>query len=355
MLGYSDSNKESGFLAAAWLLHGAEEQLVLATRGRVELTLFHGRGGAIGRGGGPANRAILAQAPGSVADRLKLTEQGEVIAARYANPELALRHLQQLTNAVLLAGEDRHEASITTSIERWRPVMDELADDAGKAYRALVWDDPAFAEFFIAATPYVELAALPIASRPAARGHRAPRQQVALGAIRAIPWVFAWGQNRTNLPGWFGLGTALERFRSRHGRSAGKTLEEMYRTWPFFAVALENAELSLARSDMAQARRYADLAEASKIWDAIEDEHRRTTDELLAVTGATRLLESSPGLARSIDLRAPYLDALSGVQVRALARLRSLPEDADEVERAQLLRIVHLAVNGLAAGLQVTG
>ena len=355
MLGYSDSNKESGFLAASWLLHRAEEQLVEASKGRVELTLFHGRGGAVGRGGGPANRAILAQAPGSVAGRLKLTEQGEVIAARYANPELALRHLEQLTNAVLLAGEERHQASIAGSLGRWRDVMDELAESAAEAYRALVWDDPGFVSFFAAATPYAELAALPIASRPAARTDRRDGEAVALGAIRAIPWVFAWGQNRTNLPGWYGLGTALEWHRRRHRGSGLRTLREMYRTWPFFAVTLENAELSLSRSDLSAARRYAALADEPRIWSAIEDEHRRAVNELLAVTGATRLLEGSPALARSIELRAPYLDCLTEVQVRALARLRGLPDAADPAERAQLLRTVHLAVNGLAAGLQVTG
>ena len=352
MLGYSDSNKESGFLAAAWLLYRAQEQLVDAAKGRIELTLFHGRGGAIGRGGGPANRAILAQAPGSIENRLKLTEQGEVVAARYGHAELAQRHLEQLTHAVLLADAPTHVRLAREAAARWRPVMDELADASAHAYRALVWDDPAFAAFFAAATPYGELAALPIASRPAARSAGGPDP---LEPIRAIPWVFAWGQNRTNLPGWFGLGTALQEFRARHRRSGDATLAEMQRGWPFFAVTLEMAELSLARSDLGVARRYAELAGAERIWQTIRDEHERSVAALLAITGRTRLLDAAPGLARTIALRNPYIDCLSEIQIRALRGLRALPDDADAAERERLLRVVHLTVNGLAAGLQVTG
>ena len=368
MLGYSDSNKESGFLAASWLLYKAQEQLVEATRGVVELTLFHGRGGAIGRGGGPANRAILAQAPGSIEGRLKLTEQGEVVAARYGHPELAQRHLEQLTNAVLLSSDPAHARIARAAAARWRAVMDELAERASRAYRALVWDDPGFAAFFVAATPYVELAALPIASRPAARSRvgrsqragtltRAAAQGPDLEPIRAIPWVFAWGQNRTNLPGWFGLGAALSEFRGRHGPAGAATLSAMHEAWPFFAVALENAELSLARSDLAVAQRYAELAGPGQlgIWTTIRDEHERSVAAVLAVTGRAKLLEGAPGLARSIELRNPYIDCLSEIQVRALATLRSLPRDADPAERERLLRVVHLTVNGVAAGLQVTG
>jgi phosphoenolpyruvate carboxylase len=357
MLGYSDSNKESGFLAASWLLYGAQEQLVAAAKGRIELTLFHGRGGAIGRGGGPANRAILAQAPGSIENRLKLTEQGEVVAARYGHPELAQRHLEQLTHAVLLADDAAHVRLAAEGAARWRWVMDELAADSARAYRALVWEDPAFPAFFAAATPYGELAALPIASRPAARATTARSSAGAgpLEPIRAIPWVFAWGQNRTNLPGWFGLGTALARFPTTHGRSGAGTLAAMQREWPFFAVALETAELSLARSDLGVARRYAELAGAERIWQAIRDEHERSVAAVLAITGRTRLLQGAPDTARTIGLRNPYIDCLSEIQIRALRGLRALPEDGSATERERLLRVVHLTVNGLAAGLQVTG
>ena len=368
MLGYSDSNKESGFLAASWLLYRAQEQLVEASHGLVELTLFHGRGGAIGRGGGPANRAILAQAPGSIEGRLKLTEQGEVVAARYGHPELAQRHLEQLTNAVLLSSDPAHARGATAAAARWGTVMDELAERSARAYRALVWEDPAFAAFFVAATPYVELAALPIASRPAVRAQadRSSRARAATGGaaagpdlepIRAIPWVFAWGQNRTNLPGWFGVGTALREFIDRHGPAGEATLSAMHTAWPFFAVALENAELSLARSDLAVAQRYAELAGPGeqRIWTTIRDEHERSVAAVLAVTGRASLLEGAPGLARSIELRNPYIDCLSEIQVRALGRLRGLPDDAEPAERELLLRVVHMTVNGVAAGLQVTG
>jgi phosphoenolpyruvate carboxylase len=356
MLGYSDSNKESGFLAASWLLHGAEEQLVAAARGRAELTLFHGRGGAIGRGGGPANRAILAQAPGSVGERLKLTEQGEVIAARYSVPELAQRHLEQLAHAVLLAGEDSHQEQVSAALRRWRGVMDELADSAARAYRSLVWDDPAFASYFLATTPYLELAALPIASRPAARrAAGAVLDAVRIDAIRAIPWVFAWSQCRLNLPGWYGLGSAIDAFRATRRRSGLRELRDMAGEWPFFAVLLENAELSLARSDVGIGRRYAELSREAHIWAAIEAEHARTVAAIGAITGRAALLEHDPDQARRIELRNPYLDCLSEVQVRALARLRSFAPNEPAHEREAWRRVVDFTVSGLAAGLQVTG
>ena len=227
MLGYSDSNKESGFLAAGWMLYRAQEALVAtARRHGVELTLFHGRGGAIGRGGGSARRAILAQAPGSISGRLKLTEQGEVIAARYGDPVIALRELEQLTAATLVASSADHEAEIGRAAEAGAAVMDELAATAQAAYRACVWDDPAFAAFFQDATPIAELSALRLGSRPAARGQRDADRAGPSGpppsieSLRAIPWVFAWSQARLGLPGWFGLGSALEAYRLAHG-SAG--------------------------------------------------------------------------------------------------------------------------------------
>jgi len=411
MLGYSDSNKESGFLAAAWALYRAQEQLVSVARNSdVELTLFHGRGGAIGRGGGPTTRAILAQAPGSIDGRLKLTEQGEVVAARYSNPAVALRHLEQATNAVLRVSTPGHDARIAAAAERWGIVMDELAETARATYRELVWDEPAFADYFRAATPIAEISALNLGSRPASRaeqdgpgglravlaegsaatsrgstgfrrpvagglaeaaaaGGRGPAPegragsasgtsgQSPIAALRAIPWVFAWSQSRANLPGWFGLGTALATYRRRHGEAGRAELGDMYRGWPFFASTLDNAEAMLARADMEVARRYSALAHdvrgAARFWSAIESEHARSVAELLAVTGRPRLLESAPALRRSLELRDPYVDPLSELQVRVLARLRALDPDDPEAER--LLRLVQLTVNGVAAGLQGTG
>jgi phosphoenolpyruvate carboxylase len=350
MLGYSDSTRESGALAAAWLLYRAQEQLVsLAARHGVELTIFHGRGGAMGRGGGPMTRAVTAQPPGSVAGRLKLTEQGEVVADRYANPGIALRHLEQLTHATLLASTRDQDAATQAAAEH-AAVLDELASDARRAYRALVWDDPHFADFFHAATPVEEVAQLAIGSRPAARG------RPGFATLRAIPWVFAWSQSRANLPGWYGTGTALAAYRAGHRRAGLTRLREMYQAWPFFASVLDNAEISLAKADMAVAERYAALARspgAGRIWRQIRDDYERSVSEVLDVSGRARLLADAPVLARSIELRNPYVDSLSELQVRLLERLRQLP--AGDRARAELLRLVHLTVSGVAAGLQNTG
>ena len=361
MLGYSDSNKESGFLAAGWMLYRAQEALVATARQHgVELTLFHGRGGAIGRGGGSARRAILAQAPGSIAGRLKLTEQGEVIAARYGDPVIALRELEQLTAATLVASSEEHEAEIARAAEAGAGAMDELAQAAQTAYRACVWDDPAFAAFFHDATPIAELSALRLGSRPAARGHRSSPADAAppptIEALRAIPWVFAWSQARLGLPGWFGLGSALEAYRRRHGEAGLDELGRLYRDWPFFETLLDNAELVLARSDLGVAEGYAALSshpEAPRIWARIAEEHRLTVRLLLRVTGRARLLDGLPAMQRSIALRTPYADPLSELQVRLLRRLREIP--LGDPERERLLRLVHLTVNGVAAALQGTG
>lgn len=358
MLGYSDSNKESGFLAANWLLHRAQAALAAAARNRgIELTLFHGRGGAIGRGGGPSHRAIRGQAPGSVDGRLKLTEQGEVVAARYSNPEIARRELELLTGAVLLASTLEHDATLAAAIEEGTPVVDELAAVARRAYRELVYDDAAFAAFFRSVTPIAEIAGLRFGSRPAARARRdagdeAPR----IDDLRAIPWVFAWSQARVDLPGWYGLGIALDEYREKHGEAGLDRVAALYRRWPFLASVLDNAELSLARADMGVARRYAALARGAgddRRWRAIEAEHVRTVRLLLRVIGRDRLLDGSPMLQRAISLRNPYVDSLSGIQVRLLGHLRA--RAPDDPERERLLRLVQLTVNGVAAGLQSTG
>jgi len=358
MLGYSDSNKESGFLAANWLLHRAQSALVAAARDRgVELTLFHGRGGAIGRGGGPSHRAIRGQAPGSVDGRLKLTEQGEVVAARYSNPEIARRELELLTGAVLLASTAEHDATLAAAIEEGTPVVDELAATARRAYRELCYEDAAFAAFFRSVTPIAEIAGLRFGSRPAARARRDVDDEAPpIDDLRAIPWVFAWSQARVDLPGWYGLGIALEGYRERHGEAGLDRVAALYRIWPFLASVLDNAELSLARADMGVARRYAALARDvgdDRRWRAIEAEHARTVRLLLRIIGRDRLLDGSPMLQRAIALRNPYVDSLSGIQVRLLGHLRA--RAPDDPERERLLRLVQLTVNGVAAGLQSTG
>jgi phosphoenolpyruvate carboxylase len=359
MLGYSDSNKESGFLAAAWMLHQAQAALVeTGRRHGVELTLFHGRGGAIGRGGGPANRAIVGGAPGSVDGRLKLTEQGEVISANYGDPAIARRHLEQLTGAVLIASTPEHDAAAAAAAEAGGELMTELADTARAAYRTLVHDDPGFAAFFRSITPIAELSDLRLGSRPAARGRSGAAADDAppIDSLRAIPWTFAWSQSRINLPGWYGLGTALEAYAAAHGTAGPREIARLYRAWPFLASIIDNAEMILAKADMGIGRRYASLAHGDddqRRWATIEAEYHRTVTWLQRVSGRDRLLNGAPVLQRSIGLRNPYVDALSEVQVRLLRRLRAL--DPDDPARAMHLRLVQLSVNGVAAGLQNTG
>ncbi|MEZ4595822.1 MAG: phosphoenolpyruvate carboxylase [Chloroflexota bacterium] len=353
MLGYSDSTKESGPLAAAWMLYRAQEQLAeVARRHEVRLTLFHGRGGAIGRGGGPMSRAILASPPGSMEGGLKLTEQGEVIADRYANPQIALRHLEQVSGAVLVASAPDHDERSRMAGVAGRALMDELAATSREAYRSLVWEDPLFEAYFRAATPIAELSMMALGSRPAARagGVRSLEQ------LRAIPWVFAWSQSRANLPGWYGVGSAIEAYVRAHGEAGLARLRESYRMWPFLAGVIDTAEMSLAKADMQVARRYAGLVpqpEARRVWLRIRREHRRTRDAILAVTGRARLMDALPVLQRAIELRNPYVDSLSELQVRLLAKARTLePGDPD---RAALERLVALAISGVAAGVQSTG
>jgi phosphoenolpyruvate carboxylase len=357
MLGYSDSNKESGFLAANWLLHGAQAGLAeTARRHGIELTLFHGRGGAIGRGGGPTHRAIRAQAPGSVDGRLKLTEQGEVIAARYADPEIALRELELMTAGVLLASQPAHDERLAAAVAAGAPILDELAATSRAAYRALVYDDPAFAAFFRAVTPIEEISALRLGSRPAARRRVDEAGPPPIDELRAIPWVFAWTQARIEMPGWYGLGAALAAYEDAHGDRAIERVAGLYGSWPFLASVLDNAELSLARVDLGVARRYAALATGDgdeARWRAIEAEYGRTVRLLLRVVGRERLLDGSPVLQRAIALRTPYVDTLSELQVRLLANLRA--RHRDDPDRERLLRLVQQTVNGVAAGLQSTG
>ncbi len=388
MLGYSDSSKESGFLAANWLLYRAQEALVAtARRHGIALTLFHGRGGAIGRGGGPANRAILAQAAGSVDGRLKFTEQGEVIAAHYADVTIAQRHLEQVTSAALLASTPEHEAEVASASAAGAGTMAELTAISRTAYRALV-EHPTFGSFFRAATPIDLIAGLGLGSRPSSRPASRPSSRPgarpgtgqaaraasaspgwAVGAsadpvlrgeevasLRAIPWVFAWSQARANVPGWYGLGTALEAVTARGGREMVDHLAELYRGWPFFASVLDNAELSLAKADLGTFRRYADLAsgpEATAMRGMIEAEHARSVRMLLLVTGRDRLLAGDTDLARSIELRNPYIDALSAVQVELLGRLRDPSLDARSATATRA--VIGATINGIAAGLQNTG
>jgi phosphoenolpyruvate carboxylase len=338
MLGYSDSTKEVGPLSATLALYQAQSELTAwAARRRIRLTMFHGRGGALGRGGGPANRAVRAQAPGSVAGRFKVTEQGEVIFARYGNAAIAKRHLEQVASAVL-------EASTATARSepgrRFQSMAVEVDAAARGAYRALV-ESKGFAKWFEQVSPIEELGRMRIASRPPRRGSGNELED-----LRAIPWVFAWSQMRLNLPGWYGLGSGLAAARLEDLRRA-------YASWPLFNVLLDNAEMSLAKTDRRIASRYLALGDRPDLAAKVLDEYDLTKKNVLAVTGHSRLLEKHRVLSWAVELRNPYVDALSHLQLRALRTLRTRSGSAAQLARAE--RLFLLTVNGVAAGLQNTG
>lgn len=346
MIGYSDSNKDGGYLMSNWALYQGQESISgVAQKHGITLTIFHGRGGTIARGGGPANRGIRAQPSGSINGRFRLTEQGEVIAARYSNLELAHRHLEQIVHAVLLASSPaRAQGEIPAT---WRTAMDEMSQTAHKSYRRLVYENPRFIEFWHTATPLDEIKRLHIGSRPAARGKSSE-----VTKIRAIPWVFSWMQSRFNLPGWFGLGSALG-FLQDDG-----LLREMYEGWAMFKTVLDNAEMSLLKADMGIASLYVDLVPdkdlAREMFDKIRSEYDRTRDVVLSISGHAHLLDEEPITQHAIQLRNPYVDPLNYIQVEMLRRIRALPDP--EGEEAQRIReVIGITINGIAAGLRNTG
>jgi phosphoenolpyruvate carboxylase len=339
MLGYSDSAKDAGFMAANVALHRAQRRMVAWARDAgVRLTLFHGRGGALGRGGGPANRAVLAQPDGAVAGRFKVTEQGEVINQRYGSPALATRHLEQVTAATLLASAPGGRPADPVEGEA-ADLVDLVAAASEAAWRALVTAD-GFVELFRAATPIDEIGALRMGSRPSRRAGGG------LEGLRAIPWTFAWAQCRVNAPGWYGLGTGLQAGVDAVGLDA---LRRLHATSPWLAAILESAELSLAKADPPAARRALALGGRPELAERILDELDRTTRLVLAVTGQDALLDGRRVLAQATALRNPYLDVLSAVQLRWLPRARAA--DATDLDREVLV----LTMNGVAAALQNTG
>jgi phosphoenolpyruvate carboxylase len=348
MVGYSDSNKDAGYVASAWATYRAQERVrdVLHAHG-VSWVFFHGRGGALGRGGGPTNTAILALPAGTVGGRLKMTEQGEVLAAKYALPEVAHRELELATSAALVAAVQEPPPPGTAEAELHLEVMVRMAERSEEAYRDLVHRDPDFVEFFSAVTPLDEISRLRLGSRPAKR-----RDQGGIESLRAIPWVFSWTQARIVLPAWYGLGTALEHARESAGLDV---LREMERSWPFFSGLISNAEMALAKADLPIARRYVDLWEREepreRLWSRIVEEYERTERELLLVRDEEQLLERTPVLRASIDRRNPYVDPLSFLQVELLRRLRDQGDDVDE----RLGHVSLLTINGIAGGLRNTG
>jgi phosphoenolpyruvate carboxylase len=336
MVGYSDSGKDGGYLTAQWEIHQAQERLAaLAAERGIELTIFHGRGGSTGRGGGPTHAAILAQPPGCPPGRLKLTEQGETISFKYGLPGLAFRNLEAALAATLLAAFP--ETVGVMPPEGARETVEDISGRAFAAYRGLVWEDERFVPFFRQFTPIDELALLEIGSRPARR----PESEAYLGSLRAIPWVFAWTQNRTILPAWYGCGTAFAE------ADVGE-LRRLYREWAFFRSLVENLEMALAKSSLEIAAGYLPLVEDDALWAPIRAEHERTVEAVLAIVEARGLLDRHPVLQRSIRLRNPYVDPMNAIQVELLRRWR---ESGDEEAKRPLLR----SIAGIAAALRNTG
>jgi phosphoenolpyruvate carboxylase len=346
MLGYSDSNKDGGFLTANWALYKAEVDLVkVFERHRIKLRLFHGRGGSVGRGGGPSYQAILAQPPGSVAGQIRITEQGEVIASKYSDPDIGRRNLETLVAATFEATLLRPDG---VGQAAYVEVMNEMSASALAAYRKLVYETPGFLQFFRSATPIAEIADLNVGSRPASR-----KKTDRIEDLRAIPWVFSWSLSRIMLPGWYGFGTAVSELMQRRGEAGMELLRRMYRQWPFFRTLLSNMDMLLAKSDISIASRYAelvtDVALREDIFALIQEEWHETVKYLLAITGQTELLESNPALSRSLRNRSPYIDPLNHLQVELLKRYRA--GETDERTRRAIL----LTINGIAAGLRNSG
>jgi phosphoenolpyruvate carboxylase len=347
MLGYSDSNKDGGYLAANWALYRAELDLVeTARKTGIRLRLFHGRGGTVGRGGGPSYDAILAQPPGAVSGSLRLTEQGEIIAAKYAEPRIARRNLESLVAATLEATLLDVEGLGDAAGPAYQ-ALDELAALAQRAYAELVHETPGFVEYFMASTPVSEIGALNIGSRPTSR-----KQTTSISDLRAIPWVLAWSQSRVMLPGWYGTGSAFEQWISA-GEGRLEVLQDLYRRWPFFRTVLSNMAQVLAKSDMGLANRYAELVADEtlrrRVFDRLVAEHERTIRMHGLITGQDDLLADNPALARSVFNRFPYLEPLNHLQVELLRRYRS--GDDDELVQRGIL----LTMNGLASALRNSG
>src|SRR5262245_33335698 len=346
MLGYSDSNKEGGYLTSNWELYKAELGLVeVCCRHGVKLRFFHGRGGTVGRGGGPSYEAVLAQPPGTVSGHIRITEQGEVIASKYADPDIGRENLETLVAATLEATLVRSGARVE---EAYQEAMEELSEEAYRAYRSLVYEQPGFVDFFRAATPITEIADLHAGSRPVSR-----TASQRIEDLRAIPWVFSWSLARMMLPGWFGFATAVDAFLSRRGAGGMELLRAMYRRWPFFRVLLSNMDMVLAKTDVHIAALYAELVPDEKlrqhVFGRIRAELQSSIRHLLAITEQAELLASNPWLARSFRHRVPYIDPLNHLQVEALRRYRAGGND-ERIKRAVLLTI-----NGLAAGLRNSG
>jgi phosphoenolpyruvate carboxylase len=352
MLGYSDSNKDCGYLTANWALFQAQDAIMdVCRQHKTRVTLFHGRGGSIARGGGPAAKAILAQPVGLKDGGIRVTEQGEVLSTRYHDPDLAHRVLEQMAYGVLLGANEAQRGPRRVP-KRWLKAMEQMSAAALAAYRACVHDDPEFLTFWRQATPIDEISELNFGSRPTYRR----KGSVSVGDLRAIPWVFSWMQSRFNFPGWYGLGSGLNALLAQ-GPAGEKLLREMHQRWPFFQTMVDNAQLTMCKADMSIARVYASLVENDGIRDRalarITEEFKLTEKSMLAVTGQSQLLENEPVLARSIKLRNPYVDPLNYLQVEMIRRRRA--KRVKKADRDGIRAVLELTVNGIAGGLKNTG
>lgn len=350
MLGYSDSNKDGGFLTANWELYKAETELTkIFSKHKIKLRLFHGRGGTVGRGGGPSYQAILAQPPGSVNGQIRVTEQGEVISSKYADPEIGRRNLEILVAATVEASLLNRDV-LGKHTEKYFQAIESLSQNAFVTYRDLVYETPGFERYFQESTPIREIAELFIGSRPSSR-----KQSDLIEDLRAIPWVFSWSVNRATIPGWYGFGSAVEEFVRLEGRGENGLglLQKMYQTWPFMQTLLSNMDMVLAKTDMGITSRYAELVTDSKlreeIFTRIQEEWDRSIKWLFAITNRNELLADNPTLARSIRNRTPYIDPLNHLQVELLRRYRAGDTD-DAIKLA-----IHLTINGVAGWLRNSG
>jgi phosphoenolpyruvate carboxylase len=351
MLGYSDSNKDCGYLTANWALFQAQETIsTVCRKHNLGLTLFHGRGGSIARGGGPAAKAILAQPCGLYDAKIRVTEQGEVLSTRYHDPDLAFRIIEQMAYGVLLGANAAQQEAVVP--DTWRAAMTEMSKMAYGAYEALVHKDPEFIEFWRTATPIEEISGLKLGSRPTFR-----KATKSVEDLRAIPWVFSWMQSRFVFPGWYGLGSALVQF-SELGATQAELLRTMYKDWMFFRATIDNAQLTLLKADIQIASHYAALVADEKIrnriFGCIQEEFIRTENAILAVTEQKMLLEREPVLAKSVQLRNPYIDPLNYIQVEMIRRLRAM-EDNQTAEAEAIRGVIELTINGVSGGLKNTG
>jgi phosphoenolpyruvate carboxylase len=352
MLGYSDSNKDGGVLTANWELREALLNITKAAKQRnVSLRFFHGRGGALGRGGMPLHRSIQAQPPETLGAGFKITEQGEVLSSRYAMKQIAYRSLEQATSAIISQALDAHKGTQKEQVQSWEPVMSKISEDALQKYQDLVFREPDFIDFFHESTPLLEIGELNIGSRPPKR-----KDSKSLEDLRAIPWVFAWTQSRYLLPAWYAAGSALSEFYNQDEQNL-LTLKEMYEKWSFFRTLVDNLQLALAKADLLIARQYVSMVKNKEaqqhLFSLIEAEYALTSKMILAITGQNEILDNVGVIQESIRLRNPYVDPLSYLQVELLQELRTLREQGKDNQF--LLREVLLTINGIALGMRNTG